>query len=311
MKIIFMGTPDFAVGTLQALDAAGHELQLVVSQPDKAKGRSGKLQPTPVKAEAMRLGIPVETPVKVKEESFLQKIKELKPDAIVVAAFGQIIPQRLLEIPQFGCLNVHASLLPKYRGAAPIQHVIIDGEETTGVTIMRMNAGLDTGDMISRVEIPIEKDETGGSLFDKLSDAGAKLLTETLPLIEKGLAIYEKQPEESPTEYAAMIRKQDGNIDWEKSAVEIERLVRALNPWPSAFSGWNGKMLKIWKSEVIYANSDLHPGQVTAACKDGIDVQTGEGILRIKELQLEGKKRMMVDAFVRGAKIEKGAVLTI
>ncbi len=311
MKIIFMGTPDFAVGTLQALAEAGHEMQLVVSQPDKPRGRGKEMQPTPVKAEALKLGIPVETPAKVRDEAFLEKLEALAPDAIVVAAFGQIIPQRLLDIPKYGCFNVHASLLPAYRGAAPIQRAVMDGQKESGVTIMRMDAGLDTGDMVSRVVLPLAEDETGGSLFDKLSAAGAKLLVDTLPAIQEGRAVFEKQPEESTTDYAAMIRKQDGKIDWSQPAVKIERLVRAMNPWPSAYTGLNGKMLKIWKAEVVEEMGAKEPGQILALENDGILVQTGAQSLRIKELQIEGKKRMSADAFLRGSRITENSILEI
>ncbi len=311
MKIIFMGTPDFAVGTLQALAEAGHEMQLVVSQPDKPRGRGKEMQPTPVKAEALKLGIPVETPAKVRDEAFLEKLEALAPDAIVVAAFGQIIPQRLLDIPKYGCFNVHASLLPAYRGAAPIQRAVMDGQKESGVTIMRMDAGLDTGDMVSRVVLPLAEDETGGSLFDKLSAAGAKLLVDTLPAIQEGRAVFEKQPEESTTDYAAMIRKQDGKIDWSQPAVKIERLVRAMNPWPSAYTGLNGKMLKIWKAEVVEETGAKEPGQILALENDGILVQTGAQSLRIKELQIEGKKRMSADAFLRGSRITENSILEI
>lgn len=306
-----MGTPDFSVGTLKELAASGHEITAVVTQPDKPKGRGKAMQPTPVKEAALELGLPVLQPVKVREEAFLDELEAMNPDVIVVVAFGQIIPKRLLEMPKYGCINVHASLLPDYRGAAPIQRAVIDGKAESGVTIMRMDEGLDTGDMIAKVIVPLAEDETGGSLFDRLSDAGAKLLVETLPAIADGSAVYEKQPEESPTPYAAMISKHDGKIDWNKSAVELERLVRGMNPWPSAFTGLNGKMLKIWKAAVVEEESGLEPGCVVKTSKEGIFVQTGTGMLCIKELQLEGKKRMEADAFLRGYQIEEKTALTV
>ncbi len=235
MRIVYMGTPDFAVNPLRALAEAGYEVVGVVTQPDKPKGRGKTMMPTPVKEEALKHGYPVYQPVKVREPEFMETLKALEPDIIVVAAFGQIIPGSILELPKFGCINIHASLLPKYRGAAPIQQAVIDGEKESGVTIMKMGTGLDTGDMISKIVVPITPSETGGSLFDKLAEAGAELLIETLPHIFDGTAVYEKQPEESPTPYAGMITKQMGRIDFSKSAKELERLVRGLNPWPSAY----------------------------------------------------------------------------
>ena len=212
MRIVFMGTPDFAVPTLTALIEGGHEVVAVVTQPDKPKGRGKAVLMTPVKEKAIEYEIPVYQPVKVRDPEFVELLKTLAPDAIVVVAFGQILPKSILDLPKYGCVNVHASLLPKYRGAAPIQQAVIDGEKESGVTIMRMGTGLDTGDMISKIVVPIAKDETGGTLFDKLAEAGAKLLVETLPHIFDGTAVYEKQPEESPTPYAGMITKQMGLI---------------------------------------------------------------------------------------------------
>lgn len=309
MRIVFMGTPDFSVGTLEAILAAGHQVAAVVTQPDKPKGRGKALQATPVKEAALAHGLTVYQPRKVREDSFLEELKKINPDVIVVVAFGQIIPRTILELPKFGCINVHASLLPKYRGAAPIQWAVIDGEEVSGVTIMRMDAGLDTGDMLSKVEVPLAEDETGGSLFDKLSEAGARQLVQTLNRLEDGTVQPEKQPEESPTGYARMITKADGLIDWTKDAKSIERLIRGLNPWPSAFTRLEGKNLKIWKAAVQEQDSGLAPGTVISAGREGLSVQTGQGRLNILELQLEGKKRMEADAFLRGCTLETGAVL--
>ena len=229
MKIVYMGTPDFAVNPLRALAQNGYEVAGVVTQPDKPKGRGKTMLPTPVKEEALKHGFPVFQPEKVRDPQFVEILKELAPDIIIVAAFGQIIPKSILELPKFGCINIHASLLPKYRGAAPIQQAVIDGEKESGVTIMKMGTGLDTGDMISKITVPLAADETGGSLFDKLADAGAKLLIDTLPHIFDGTAVYEKQPEESPTPYAGMITKQMGKMDFGKSAQELERLVGTDN----------------------------------------------------------------------------------
>ncbi len=311
MRVVFMGTPDFAVGTLRALVEAGHDVVGVFTQPDKPKGRGKAMQPTPVKEAALEYGIPVYQPRRVREPEVFEILKDLAPEVIVVVAFGQIIPQSILDLPPYGCLKVHASLLPKYRGAAPIQWAVIDGEEVSGVTIMRMDAGLDTGDMISKVIVPITKEETGESLFDKLSIAGAKLLVETLPSVVDGTAVYEKQPAESPTPYAAMIQKEMGAIDWNKTAVELERLVRGMNSWPSAYTKVNGKTLKIWKAEVVMKKTRdfVLPGTVLQADAKGFLVQTGQDILSIQELQLEGKKRMEASAFLRGYSVETGSVL--
>ena len=311
MRVVFMGTPDFAVGTLRALVEAGHDVVGVFTQPDKPKGRGKAMQPTPVKEAALEYGIPVYQPRRVREPEVFEILKELAPEVIVVVAFGQIIPQSILDLQPYGCINVHASLLPKYRGAAPIQWAVIDGEDVSGVTIMKMDAGIDTGDMISKVIVPITKEETGESLFDKLSTAGAKLLMETLPSLADGTAIYEKQPAESPTPYAAMIKKELGDIDWNKTAVELERLIRGLNSWPSAYTKVNGKTLKIWKAEVVMKKTRdfVLPGTVLQADAKGFLVQTGQDILSIQELQLEGKKRMDASAFLRGYSVEIGSVL--
>ena len=306
MKIVYMGTPDFAVLPLRAMKEAGYEVAAVVTQPDKPKGRGKTMMPTPVKEEAVALGIPVYQPVKVREPEFLETLKEIEPDIIVVAAFGQIIPKSILTLPRFGCINIHASLLPKYRGAAPIQQAVIDGEKESGVTIQKMGEGLDTGDMISKAVVVLSPDETGGSLFDKLSAAGADLLVKTLPSIFDGTAVYEKQPEESPTPYASMITKQMGLLDFTKSAEVLERLVRGLNPWPSAYTFLNGKTLKVWKSSAGEEHSSALPGTVVKTDKNGIHVACSDGVLILEEIQLEGKKRMDADAFLRGYPVETG-----
>ena len=307
MNIVYMGTPDFAVQPLRALAEAGYQVTGVVTQPDKPKGRGKTMMPTPVKEEALKHGFPVYQPAKVRDAEFVEMLKSLNPDIIVVAAFGQLIPKSILELPKFGCINIHASLLPKYRGAAPIQQAVIDGERESGVTIMKMEEGLDTGDMISKIVVPLTKEETGGSLFDKLAEAGAKLLIETLPHIFDGTAVYEKQPEESPTPYAGMITKQMGLMDFHKTARELERLVRGLNPWPSAFTFWNGKTLKVWESFVAEEDGiKAEPGTVVKTDKKGIYVACGEGVLLLSQVQLEGKKRMEADVFLRGCHIEAG-----
>ncbi len=295
-----MGTPDFSVGALKALAENGYEIAGVVTQPDKPRGRGKASAMTPVKEAALELGLTVYQPARVREQSFMDTVRALNPDVIVVSAFGQIIPKALLELPRYGCVNIHASLLPKYRGAAPIQWAVMDGEPVSGVTIMQMDEGLDTGDMLAKTEVPLDPDETGGSLFDKLSRAGAELLIRTLPALEQGTLTPEKQPLESPTAYARMIRKEDGRIDWNLEAEAIERRIRGLNPWPSAYTELTGKILKIWRAEVLPKESGQTPGTVTEAGKGGFCVQTGKGVLRLLEVQLEGKKRMDAQAFLRG-----------
>ena len=308
MKIIFMGTPDFAVGTLRSLAEAGHEITLVVSQPDKPKGRGHAMVPTPVKVVAEELGIPVFQPVKIREAKDV--LEKTEADVCVVAAFGQIIPASILHMKKYGCINVHASLLPKYRGAAPIQWAVIDGEKESGVTIMQMDEGLDTGDMLAKAIVPLDEKETGGSLFDKLSEAGGHLCVETLAKLEKGEITPEKQGE-SPTAYASMLDKKMVNIDWNKSAVVIERLVRGLNPWPSAYTHLDGKTLKIWACDVLpQSASKGESGEILEVTKDAIHVQTGDGILVLREIQLAGKARMDAGAFLRGYKVVPGTVLS-
>lgn len=302
MKIVFMGTPDFSVNALENIVKAGHDVVGVVTQPDKPKGRGGKMQYTPVKEKALELGLDVYQPQRVKETEFIEKLKEMNPDAIVVIAFGQILPKAILDMPKYGCINVHASLLPKYRGAAPIQWSVIDGEKETGVTTMYMNEGLDTGDIIDKVVVPIDKKETGGSLFDKLAIEGGKLILKTLIELENGTAVRTPQ-DDSKSNYAGMINKQLGKIDFNKSANEIERLIRGLNPWPSAYTKMDGKTLKIWDADVDDSENDSAPGTITEVGKDFIRVATGKGSLKILELQLEGKKRMKTRDFLNGAKI--------
>lgn len=306
MKIVFMGTPDFAVGTLHALAESEHEILAVVTQPDKPKGRGKALQPTPVKEEALRYGIPVYQPKKVREEEFQAVLRELNPDLIVVVAFGQLIPKSILELPRYGCVNVHASLLPKYRGAAPIQWAVIDGEKESGVTIMKMDEGLDTGDMIAKAVVPLAADETGGSLFDKLSQIGAQLLIDTIPALEAGTAVCEKQPQESPTPYAAMLNKKMGLIDWNQDASVIECLIRGLNPWPSAYTYLKGKTLKIWQAKVVERQQEAEPGTVICVDKKQLVVACKTNALSIQRLQLEGKKQMETEAFLRGYTIDSG-----
>lgn len=308
MKVIFMGTPDFSVGTLEALVAAGHEVCLAVTQPDKPKGRGKEMQYTPVKTSALAHDIPVYQPRRVREPECVDELRKYEADVMVVVAFGQILPKEILELTPYGCINVHASLLPKYRGAAPIQWAIIHGETVTGVTTMQMDEGLDTGDMLLKSEVPIETEETGESLHDKLAEAGAKLCVETLTALQAGTVTREKQGD-SPTAYAKMLTKELGEIDWEKPAVEIERLVRGLNSWPSAYTHWNDKVMKIWKTEVKNTEGKQAPGTIAAVEKDRFYVQTGEGQLGVLELQIPGKKRMDAGSFLRGYHLQTGEQL--
>ena len=305
MKIIFMGTPDFSVGTLEALIEAGHEVVLAVTQPDKPKGRGKEMQFTPVKECAVKYGIPVFQPQRVREAECIEELRKYEADVMVVVAFGQILPKEILEMTPYGCINVHASLLPKYRGAAPIQWAIIDGEEVTGVTTMQMNEGLDTGDMLLKTMIPIEAKETGGSLFDKLAAAGAKLCVETLDGLVAKTIVPEVQGE-TPTAYAKQIKKELGDINWSWDGKAIERLIRGLTPWPSAYSNWNGKQMKIWDAEITEGNTQEAPGTIVKVEKEAFYVQTGDGLLKVCELQIPGKKRMDAAAFLRGYQVKAG-----
>lgn len=305
MRVIFMGTPDFSVETLEEIIKAGHEVVLVVSQPDKAVGRSKALKYTPVKACAIEHGIEVYQPEKVKEAECVEYLRGYEPDIIIVEAFGQIIPKAILDMPRYGCVNVHASLLPKYRGAAPIQWAVINGDVVTGVTTMRMKEGIDTGDMILKQEVIIREDETGGSLFERLSKVGAKLCVKTMEAIEAGTATYTPQNDEEAT-HTKKINKELGSIDWTRDAKTIECLIRGLDPWPSAYTRLNDKTLKIWKAKVIPGESGTAPGCIVNVEKSGITVQTGDGMLLLTEIQLEGKKRMSVEAFLNGYPVEAG-----
>ena len=310
MKAVFMGTPVFSVPVLQKLVDMGLDVALVVTQPDKARGRGKKVLFPPVKELALSLGIPVSQPEGIrKDEDFKAQLREIAPDVIVVVAFGQIIPQDVLDIPRLGCINVHASLLPKYRGAAPIQWAIIKGEKETGVTTMMMDAGLDTGDMLLKKVVPIAEDETGDSLHDKLSAAGAELIEKTLIGLEQGTITPVKQDDSEAGEYARMLDKELGHINFDQPAVVIERLVRGLNSWPSAYTYLNGKTMKIWRAKALDRDYGGENGRVCEITKNSMIIQTGMGALEVLEVQLEGKKRMDAAAFMRGCKIEKGMIL--
>ena len=299
-----MGTPDFSVPALEEI-AKHHEVVAVVTQKDKPKGRGQEMAFTPVKESAVKLNIPVLQPEKVKDGEFVETLRELNPDAIVVIAFGQILSKDILDLPKYGCINVHASLLPKYRGAAPIQWAVIDGEEKSGVCTMKMDEGLDTGDIIDCEEIELDAKETGGSLFDKLAVLGGELILKTLDKLEFGNAHFVKQNDDEST-YAKKMTKDLGEIDFTKDAVSIERLIRGLNPWPSAFTHLDGKVLKIWDADVVEGEGE--PGEVISEDKTSFVVATKDGALKINELQLEGKKRMKTSDFLNGRSI-KGSKL--
>lgn len=308
MKAVFMGTPDFSVGTLNAMYEAGHEIAAVFTQPDKQKGRGKSVLMTPVKEKALELGIPVYQPVKLREQENYELLKSINPDVIVVVAYGQLISKEILDLPRYGCINVHASLLPKYRGAAPIQWAVIDGEHESGVTTMKMDEKLDTGDMIMKTVVELDSNETGGSLHDKLADEGAKLLVKTLKAIEDGTAIYTKQDDSQMT-YAKKLTKELGHIDFSMDAKQIERLIRGLNPWPSAYTSFEGKTLKIWAAKVSDEQYDALDGTIVEVSKNDFTVKTAQGSLIIKEVQLEGKKRMDAGAFLRGYQVKVGEEL--
>lgn len=311
MKIIYMGTPDFAVEPLKALIENGHEVLLVVTQPDKQKGRGKAIAMSPVKECALSYDIPVFQPVKIRQEECVNKLKEYDADIYVVAAFGQILSEEILNIAKYGCINIHASLLPKLRGAAPIQWSILNGDEYTGVTIQQMAKGVDTGDILSVKELKITDEDTGEGLFDKLMYLGADLLIETLPKIEDG-SITPTPQDESLATHASKITKEMGEINFDNDAQFIERYVRGLNSWPSAYTYLNDKVLKIWKSKVInddLSDNDTPNGTIIKVNKDSIIVKTGNGNLAVYELQLEGKKRMNVHDFLLGYKLEEGIIL--
>lgn len=308
MKLLFMGTPDFSLPALQALFESRHEIIAVVTQPDKPKGRGKGVQMTPVKARALELGIPVYQPERVRAAEFAEVLKGLAPDVIVVIAFGQILSREVLDIPRYGCINIHASLLPKYRGASPVQWAVINGEKETGVTTMMMDEGLDTGDMLEKLVIPLDKKETGGSLFEKVSIAGGELIISTLEKLEQGTLNRTPQGKEGVS-YVKIIKKSMGDIDWTMAAADIERLIRGLNPWPSAYTRWNDRMVKIWDADVLQDEYEGICGQVLAAEKERFYVKTGKGTLAIRSLQPEGKKRMDTDAFLRGYPVAAGTVL--
>ncbi len=315
MRIIFMGTPDFAVPTLKSLAESEHEVVAVYTQPDKPKGRGHAMQFTPIKEAALFYNIPVYQPARIRNTECIDEIRALKPDAIIVVAYGQILPEELLNIPKYGCINVHASLLPKYRGAAPIQFAILGGETVTGITIQFMDLEIDTGDILKKIEVPMAPDETGGSLHDKLCVLGGPLILEVLEELNNGTAVREPQNHALAT-HCSKFDKSIGKLDFSKSAIELERLIRGLNPWPCAYTTLDNKLLKVWKA--VSADSlaaaddhfnDAEYGTIIRIEKDGLCIKTANGVLIITELQLEGKKRMQVSDFLRGYQVIEGTIL--
>lgn len=310
MRIVFMGTPDFAVGSLQALCESGkHEILAVVTQPDRPKGRGNKLLQTPVKEYALAQGLTVYQPQKIKTPEFVELLHELQPELIVVAAFGQFLSKEILELPKYGCINVHASLLPKYRGAAPIQYAIIKGEKESGVTIMQMDIGMDTGAMLDKVVVPIAENTTMGELHDALREQGAALLLEVIDKIAAGTAVAEPQDNEQAT-YATLLDRSMEHIDWSKTAQEVHNLIRGFNPAPSTFTKLpNGKSLKIWGSKMTGKSSAAAAGTVIETGKHSFFVACGEGVLEITEVQPESKKRMPAQVFLNGRGVQEGDLL--
>ena len=310
MRIVFMGTPDFAVGSLRALNESGkHEIAAVYTQPDRPKGRGNKMLMTPVKEYALEHGFEVYQPLKVKDQEVIEQLQSFNPDLIVVAAFGQFLPKAILEMPKYGCINVHASLLPKYRGAAPIQYAIIKGEKESGVTIMQMDIGMDTGDMLSKVVVPIGEETTMGELHDALMNAGAELLLTTIGGLESGTVEAVPQNNDEAT-YATLLDRSMERIDWNKSAAEVHNLIRGFNPAPSTYTKLpNGKSLKLWCSHVTGEAAAAAPGTVVQVTKKSFKVACGDGVLEILEVQPESKKRMPAQVFINGRGVQEGDVL--
>lgn len=308
MKIVYMGTPEFAVAPLEVLAEQGHEIGYVVTQPDKARDRGKKVQYTPVKAKALELGLEVLQPDKVKgNQELLNVLKQYAPELIVVAAYGKILPPEIIHLPKLACMNIHASLLPRFRGAAPIQRAIMAGDEFTGVTLMKMDEGLDTGDMIAAKEVFVGA-MTGGELHDELSHAGAALLREIMPDIDRALENALPQDDSRAT-YAPMIFKKDGQVDFSKRPEEIERMIRAFDPWPGAYASYNGDVMKLWGAIPLEEENHAAYGTITDVTLEGIRVSCGGGTLLITEIQLPGKRRVSVKDYLMGNSIEKNSIL--
>jgi len=307
MKVVFMGTPDFAVPCLDML-IKEHEVVAVFTQPDKPKGRGKKVQMTPVKELAVEHDIPVYQPVRIKKGDSADILREMNPDIIIVIAYGQLLSQEILDIPKHGCVNVHASLLPAYRGSAPINWAIVNGETKSGVTTMFMDIGMDTGDMILKDEVEITETTTAGELYAELMTLGGKTLKNTMDMIEAGTAPREKQ-DDALACHAPPMNKEMSVIDWSKTAKEINCLIRGFNPWPVAISSYTGLKMKVFKSTVLGEVKKGNPGEVVAVSKEGIDVMTGDGILRLEEIQFPNKKRMTVSQYILGNDVKTGVVL--
>ena len=306
MKIVYMGTPDFAVPALEKLHSEGYEIPFAVTQPDAVRDRGKKVKFSPVKEKALQLGIDVLQPEKIrKDEAFIEQLRQTKPDLIVVAAYGQILPKEVLDIPSMGCINIHGSLLPRVRGAAPIQRSIIEGDEETGITIMYMEEGLDTGDMLAKAATPIGR-KTGQQLHDELAQMGAELLADTIPRLKniKG----EKQNDEEST-YAPMISKKEGHMDFSMEPAKLERIIRAFDPWPGAYAYYGDKMMKLWKAEDAKTKTDASDGTILKADREGIDIAAAGRVLRVTQIQMPGKKRVDVKEYLKGNSIEIGTVL--
>lgn len=306
MKIIYMGTPDFAVPALEALHEAGHEIQYVVTQPDAVRDRGKMVKYPPVKEKAVELGLPVVQPEKIRgNDAFLSLIRDAAPELIAVAAYGQILPKEILDIPVFGCVNVHGSLLPRFRGASPIQRAILEGDEETGITIMYMAEGLDTGDMLAKRTTPVG-DKTGQQLHDELAAMGAALLVEVIPQL--GSIAGEKQKEEEST-YAPMISKKDGHVDFSKAPAEIRRMIKAFDPWPGTYFFYGDRQFKLHDAEDTGETTDAAAGTVLQVSAAGLDVAAGGGVLRMTQIQAPGKKRVEIKEYLKGNSIEIGTVL--
>lgn len=299
LKIIFAGTPDFAASALIALIQSQHEVVAVYTQPDRPAGRGRKLRASPVKEVALEKAIPVLQPASLKSTEAQDELRHFNADIMVVAAYGLILPQAILDIPKLGCLNIHASLLPRWRGAAPIQRAIAAGDKESGISIMQMNAGLDTGDILKRYPCPILETDTGGELHDRLAEIGAKAIVEIVDLLDNS-ELKPTVQDDSLATYAHKLDKKEAQINWQHPAVEIERLIRAFNPWPVAYTLLNDSPLRLWQAKILTENSELEAGTIIRSDKNGIDVSCGEGVLRLLKLQPSGSKAMDVAAFMNG-----------
>jgi methionyl-tRNA formyltransferase len=308
LKIVFMGTPDFAVVSLDKLFKEGYEIKAVITQPDRPKGRGKRMAPPPVKERALEAGIKVLQPERIKDSGFIEALKALSPDIIIVVAYGQILPEDIINLPAMGCINVHASLLPKYRGAAPINWCIINGETRTGITTMYMDKGMDTGDILLQRETEIGKDETVGQLHDRLAVLGADLLAETLIGLQRG-EVSRKVQNHSKATYAPQLNKETGRIDWSKDAKSIYNLIRGTNPWPGCYTEYDSQRMKLWEAKVEEEESRGDCGRILEAGPRGMLVQTGSGTLLVTAIQMPSSRVMTVDEYLRGNVVETGSIL--